>query len=54
MRFAVPPLLVAVAFGFLGPAALDGDDDDTDHLDTPSVSSDLPLDEAPADVDALP
>ncbi len=45
MRFAASPLLVAVAFGFLGPAALDAEDEDLD-MDEMVDSSDVT---APAD-----
>ncbi|MDP2314984.1 MAG: hypothetical protein Q8P41_18940 [Pseudomonadota bacterium] len=44
MRFAASPLLVAVAFGFLGPAALEPDDDDMEEM----TSSDTESHAAPA------
>jgi hypothetical protein len=48
MRFAASPLLVAVAFGFLGPAALDAEDEDLDVDEMVDASSVSTSDELPA------
>jgi hypothetical protein len=37
MRFAASPLLVAVALGLLGPAALDPEDEDCEQLNAPPI-----------------
>lgn len=49
MRFAASPLLVAVAFGFLGPAALDAEEDDLEEIcsDASSANADEPEFAAP-------
>ncbi|MES2641501.1 MAG: hypothetical protein V4850_18560 [Myxococcota bacterium] len=42
MRFAASPLLVAVALGLLGPAALDAEEDDLEGIASESTSSSMP------------
>ncbi|MDP2305945.1 MAG: hypothetical protein Q8P18_07945 [Pseudomonadota bacterium] len=43
MRFVASPILVAVAFGFLGPAALDAEDDDLEELTSDAAAADPDL-----------
>jgi hypothetical protein len=42
MRFAASPLLVAVALGLLGPAALDAEEDELEGFASESTSSSMP------------